>query len=173
MKRQNWLLSVAILVFVTMLLTGCVSGLFGASSEAQIREFLKQVETAMKNKDAEKLANFFSYPIEEKKDNESRVVYKDAEALKDEIERGFDASSKAGTTTEDFKFDLTQANINIGGNGKFAAIENATMKITLRVKKDDSDKVEQFEQVVNFELKKVGKQWKFTGDIYGVFIPQG
>ncbi|NMA60257.1 MAG: hypothetical protein GX956_00035 [Firmicutes bacterium] len=160
MKRKGRFLSVAILFLVTVLLTGCVGGLFGKSPEDQIRNFLKQVETAMKKQDAQKLANSFTYPI--KMETDRGVIEYEQDEFEHIIGAGFATMKAEGATIVDFKIDLANAEIIVDKSGDSAVIKKATLSITVSLAGEEA--TEGPIEIPELELKKVGKQWKFDSD---------
>lgn len=148
MKRS---LVVLLLLALAVTVTGCGSGGGGSviTDDQQINALLDQYESAMKSKDAERLAGMMAYPIEL---NGETYTSKEQVALMFTIAFGF-----MGDIHE---FELCGRVWTINSSGTGAVVEaEAYSRIT-----DIFGEIASDTSPATLQLRKVGNQWRIAGD---------
>lgn len=146
MKLKRFLTAVFVLGLAAVL-TGCLGGGTGITDEDAVHSLLNQYEQAFRTKDAKKLADLYTYPIEI-----------DGASFENAEEAAFYYTLSFEFLTEVHEFELFDRTLMITGSEATAEV-TAKSKITL-LGETLEDNVPGI-----LMLRKVESQWRIAGHV--------
>lgn len=150
------------LLIITLLMTGCLGlGKWGASDKELIRNFLGQVEDAVKAMDSKKVADLWHYPIS------INGTLKDREYMKSELYIKFSDMKDDEIVILEYKIMVNEDDIEVDPRGDLAFIKKG--KVYMQIEKDGTVLPEETRDLGPAELTKRNLKWKFSALDWDLF----